>query len=92
VTGADLIVAAPWLVFAGGLAIIGWRLAAGRSRRRQRRSPRRHPAAGPHHRKSPDAEGQNADVADTTGQHQRAAAQAHNAQDGADQQQASSWC
>jgi len=56
VTGADLIVAAPWLVFAGGVAIIGWRLAANRSRRRQQRSPRRHPATGPHHRRSWDAE------------------------------------
>jgi hypothetical protein len=33
----DLIVAAPWLVFAAGLAVIGWRLAAGRGRRRERR-------------------------------------------------------
>jgi hypothetical protein len=35
VTGDDLIVAAPWLAFAAGLAILGWRLAAGRSRRRR---------------------------------------------------------
>jgi hypothetical protein len=35
VTGDDLIVAAPWLAFAAGLALIGWRLAAGRSRRRR---------------------------------------------------------
>jgi hypothetical protein len=34
VTGDDLIVAAPWLVFAAGLALIGWRLAASRGRRR----------------------------------------------------------
>jgi hypothetical protein len=34
VTGDDLIVAAPWLAFAAGLAVIGWRLAAGRGRRR----------------------------------------------------------
>jgi hypothetical protein len=34
VTGEDLIVAAPWLAFAAGLAVLGWRLAAGRSRRR----------------------------------------------------------
>lgn len=87
-TGADLIVAAPWLVFAAGLAMIGWRLAAGRSRR-QRRSPRRHTATGLRHRRSWDAEGQNADIADMTGQHQRAAGQAHDAQDGPDQQQAS---
>ena len=33
-TGDDLIVAAPWLAFAAGLAVIGWRLAAGRGRRR----------------------------------------------------------
>jgi hypothetical protein len=37
VTGDDLIVAAPWLAFAAGLAVIGWRLAAGRGRRRRRR-------------------------------------------------------
>jgi hypothetical protein len=34
VTGDDLIVAAPWLAFGAGLAVIGWRLAAGRGRRR----------------------------------------------------------
>ena len=28
-SGDDLIVAVPWLVFAAGLAVIGWRLAAG---------------------------------------------------------------
>jgi hypothetical protein len=33
----DLIVAVPWLVFAAGLAVIGWRLSAGRGRRRERR-------------------------------------------------------
>jgi hypothetical protein len=33
----DLIVAVPWLVFAAGLAVIGWRLAAGRRLRRERR-------------------------------------------------------
>jgi hypothetical protein len=33
----DLIVAAPWLVFAAGLAVIVWRLAAGRGLRRERR-------------------------------------------------------
>jgi hypothetical protein len=33
----DLIVAVPWLVFAAGLAMIGWRLAAGRGLRRERR-------------------------------------------------------
>jgi hypothetical protein len=33
----DLIVAVPWLVFAAGLAVIGWRLAAGRGSRRERR-------------------------------------------------------
>jgi hypothetical protein len=33
----DLIVAVPWLVFAAGLAVIGWRLAAGRGLRRKRR-------------------------------------------------------
>lgn len=32
-TGGDLIVAAPWLVFAAGLTAIGWRLAAGRGDR-----------------------------------------------------------
>jgi hypothetical protein len=35
VTGDDLIVAAPWLAFAAGLTVIGWRLAAGRGRRRR---------------------------------------------------------
>jgi hypothetical protein len=39
VTADDLIVAAPWLAFAAGLAVIGWRLAAGRGRRRRRRGP-----------------------------------------------------
>jgi hypothetical protein len=39
VTGDDLIVAAPWLAFAAGLAVIGWRLTAGRGRRRRRRDP-----------------------------------------------------
>jgi hypothetical protein len=34
VTGDDLIVAAPWLAFAAGLAVIGWRLAISRGRRR----------------------------------------------------------
>jgi hypothetical protein len=34
VTGDDLIVAAPWLAFAAGLALIGWRLAVSRGRRR----------------------------------------------------------
>jgi hypothetical protein len=33
----DLIVAVPWLVFAAGLAMIVWRLAAGRGPRRERR-------------------------------------------------------
>jgi hypothetical protein len=35
VSGDDLIVTAPWLAFAAGLAILGWRLAAGRRRRRR---------------------------------------------------------
>ena len=39
-TGDDLIVAAPWLAFAEGLAVIGWRLAAGRGRRLRRLGPR----------------------------------------------------
>jgi hypothetical protein len=39
VTGDDLIVAAPWLAFAAGLAVIGWRLAASRGRRRRRGPP-----------------------------------------------------
>jgi hypothetical protein len=39
VTGDDLIVVAPWLAFAAGLAVIGWRLAVGRSRRRRRGPP-----------------------------------------------------
>jgi len=33
----DLVVAVPWLVFAAGLAVIGWRLAPGRGLRRARR-------------------------------------------------------
>jgi hypothetical protein len=37
VTGDDLIVVAPWLAFAAGLTVIGWRLATGRGRRRRRR-------------------------------------------------------
>jgi hypothetical protein len=37
VSADDLIVAVPWLVFAAGLAVIGWRLAAGRGLRRERR-------------------------------------------------------
>ena len=37
-SGDDLIVAAPWLVFAVGLAVLGWRLAAGRRRRRRGRA------------------------------------------------------
>ena len=36
--GDDLIVAAPWLAFAAGLAVIGWRLAVSRARRRRSRS------------------------------------------------------
>jgi len=32
----DLIVTVPWLVFAAGLTVIGWRLAAGRGLRRER--------------------------------------------------------
>jgi hypothetical protein len=39
-SGDDLIVAVPWLVFATGLAVIGWRLAAGRGLRRERRPGR----------------------------------------------------
>jgi hypothetical protein len=36
-SGDDLIVAVPWLVFAAGLGVIGWRLAAGRGLARERR-------------------------------------------------------
>lgn len=39
-SGDDLIVAVPWLVFAAGLAMIGWRLAASRGIRRERRTRR----------------------------------------------------
>jgi hypothetical protein len=46
VTGDDLIIAAPWLVFAAGLAVIGWRLAVCRGRRR-RSSPRKPSAPAP---------------------------------------------
>ncbi len=47
-TGDDLIVAAPWLAFAAGLALIGWRLAASRGRRRH--GPSRPGACGrPNH-------------------------------------------
>ncbi|HEV2377783.1 MAG TPA: hypothetical protein VGS19_37180 [Streptosporangiaceae bacterium] len=35
-SGGDLIVAVPWLVFAAGLAVIGWRLAVGHGPRRAR--------------------------------------------------------
>jgi hypothetical protein len=37
-SGDDLIVAVPWLVFFAGLAVIGWRLAAGRGFSRERRA------------------------------------------------------
>jgi len=47
VTGDDLIVAAPWLAFAAGLAVIGWRLAASRGRRRRRRDARDEPGGRP---------------------------------------------
>lgn len=43
-TGDDLIVTAPWLVFGAGLAIIGYRLLAHRGTRRR---PLRHRRAGP---------------------------------------------
>jgi len=33
-TAADLLVLVPWLVFAAGLAVIGWRLLVVRRRRR----------------------------------------------------------
>jgi hypothetical protein len=36
-SGGDLIVAVPWLVFAAAMAVIGWRLAAGRRMRREHR-------------------------------------------------------
>jgi hypothetical protein len=52
-TGGDLIIAAPWLVFAGGLTAIGWRLAAGRDRRPRR--PTQRPGAGT--RPGPDRPG-----------------------------------
>lgn len=39
-TAADLLVLLPWLVFAAGLAVIGWRLLASH-RARARRSDRR---------------------------------------------------
>lgn len=45
VTGDDLIVAAPWLVFAAGMAVIGWQLAAVRRHHRLRRPPRPCPGA-----------------------------------------------
>jgi hypothetical protein len=34
VTAADLLILIPWLVFAAGLAVIGWRLLVVRRRRR----------------------------------------------------------
>jgi hypothetical protein len=43
-SGGDLIIAAPWLVFAGGLTAIGWRLAAAREHRPRRRA--KQPGAG----------------------------------------------
>jgi hypothetical protein len=56
-TGGDLIVAAPWLVFGAGLTAIGWRLAAGRGDRarppppgagtRPKRDRPVHPRTGP---------------------------------------------
>jgi hypothetical protein len=43
-SGGDLIVVAPWLVFAGGVMAIGWRLAAGRDHPPRR--PTGRPGAG----------------------------------------------
>jgi hypothetical protein len=40
VTAADLLVLVPWLLFAAGLAVIGWRLLASRWARRRRRDGR----------------------------------------------------
>jgi len=40
-TGADLLVLLPWLVFAAGVALIGWRLIVAGRRRRDRRWARR---------------------------------------------------
>jgi hypothetical protein len=37
VTAADLLILIPWLVFAAGLAVIGWRLLVVRRRRRDRK-------------------------------------------------------
>jgi hypothetical protein len=36
VTAADLMVLVPWLIFAVGVAVLGWRLLARRGRRRRR--------------------------------------------------------
>jgi hypothetical protein len=47
VTGDDLIVAAPWLAFAAGLAVIGWRLAVSRGRRRPPPGEGARPSGGP---------------------------------------------
>jgi hypothetical protein len=38
-SGDDLIVAVPWLIFAAGMAMIGWRLAAGSGPRSPPRAP-----------------------------------------------------
>jgi hypothetical protein len=57
VTGDDLIVAAPWLAFAAGLAVIGWRLAVGRGRRRRREPP---PGEGARPSGGPDEAGDRA--------------------------------
>jgi hypothetical protein len=35
-TGADLMVLGPWLVFAAAIGVIGWRLLASRGPRRRR--------------------------------------------------------
>jgi hypothetical protein len=39
-TGADLLVLLPWLIFAAGVALIGWRLIVTRGKSRRRRDRR----------------------------------------------------
>jgi hypothetical protein len=57
-SGDDLIVAVPWMVFVAGLAGICWRLAAVRALRRKRRSGR--PGEGTRPGSSEPADGESA--------------------------------
>jgi hypothetical protein len=47
VTAADLLVLVPWLIFAAGLTVIGWRLLVSRQACRRRRDCRHESRDGP---------------------------------------------